>query len=212
MKQKIKAEERILRAATPIFAEHGLQGATVRQICDAAQVNVAAINYYFRSKELLYREVHMRLFENLFRPLMTLADGVHDAASWRSALETCIRAMMDFATRDDAPYGWAAMLFAHERTNPTEIFPFLMEHMYEPLSRSLKRLIGLALAPDATEVELRRWSDSIFGQVNHFIHRRGPWAERIIPTGCSREEWREGMIRHILEGVTCRLSFRRAAG
>jgi AcrR family transcriptional regulator len=54
------ARNRILNSAGPIFAERGFQAATVRDICDAAGVNVASINYYFGDKEHLYIETVKR--------------------------------------------------------------------------------------------------------------------------------------------------------
>ena len=47
---------KILNAAGPIFAEKGFQATTVREICHAANVNVAAVNYYFGDKEQFYIE------------------------------------------------------------------------------------------------------------------------------------------------------------
>ncbi|MGI9178337.1 MAG: TetR/AcrR family transcriptional regulator [Pirellulales bacterium] len=44
---------RILSAAGQEFAEHGYEAATVRDICTAAGVNVAAVNYYFGDKRRL---------------------------------------------------------------------------------------------------------------------------------------------------------------
>jgi AcrR family transcriptional regulator len=49
--------ENILDVAERQFAENGVAGTTVRTITAEAGVNVAAVNYYFRSKEDLYREV-----------------------------------------------------------------------------------------------------------------------------------------------------------
>jgi TetR/AcrR family transcriptional regulator, regulator of cefoperazone and chloramphenicol sensitivity len=50
-------EKRLLDAAGEVFAEFGYRAATVRQICEKAGANVAAVNYYFRDKEGLYLAV-----------------------------------------------------------------------------------------------------------------------------------------------------------
>ena len=46
--------QRLLLAAEEVFARKGYEGATVREICDRAGMNVAAINYHFGDKETLY--------------------------------------------------------------------------------------------------------------------------------------------------------------
>ncbi len=48
--------QRLLEAAEGVFARKGFDGATVREICDRAGMNVAAINYHFGDKERLYIE------------------------------------------------------------------------------------------------------------------------------------------------------------
>jgi AcrR family transcriptional regulator len=50
-------EKRLLEATGAIFAEHGYRSATVRQICEKARANIAAVNYHFGDKEGLYRAV-----------------------------------------------------------------------------------------------------------------------------------------------------------
>ena len=51
-----ESSRRLLEAASEEFARHGYGGARIRQIVDAAQVNLAAVNYYFGGKQGLYRE------------------------------------------------------------------------------------------------------------------------------------------------------------
>lgn len=49
--------ERILDAARDLFAERGFRGTTVRDITTAAGANIAAVGYYFESKDGLYAAV-----------------------------------------------------------------------------------------------------------------------------------------------------------
>jgi AcrR family transcriptional regulator len=48
---------KIVKAASRAFAEHGYDGASIRTIVGQADVNQAAINYHFGSKEELFRAV-----------------------------------------------------------------------------------------------------------------------------------------------------------
>ncbi len=48
---------RIFAAAEAVFAKRGFDAATLREITDAAGVNIAAVNYYFSSKDELVRQV-----------------------------------------------------------------------------------------------------------------------------------------------------------
>ena len=52
-----ETRQRLLDAAERLFAERGFNKVSVRDICREAGANVAAVNYYFRDKWGLYREV-----------------------------------------------------------------------------------------------------------------------------------------------------------
>lgn len=52
--------ERILDVAERLFMAHGYEGTSMRMITSAAEVNLAAVNYHFGSKEALLREVFRR--------------------------------------------------------------------------------------------------------------------------------------------------------
>lgn len=53
----IETKEKIMEAARVLFADHGYEGTSVREIAKAAEVNVASVNYYFSSKENLFLEI-----------------------------------------------------------------------------------------------------------------------------------------------------------
>lgn len=52
--------ERILDVAERLFMAHGYEGTSMRMITGDAEVNLAAVNYHFGSKEALLREVFRR--------------------------------------------------------------------------------------------------------------------------------------------------------
>ena len=52
-----ETRSRILEAALELFAASGFEGASTRTIAERAGVNLPAIQYYFGSKEGLYRAV-----------------------------------------------------------------------------------------------------------------------------------------------------------
>ncbi len=59
-------EQKIIDAAIECIEIYGVQGATNRKIAEAAGVNNAAINYYFRSKENLIQRCMEVTLENAF--------------------------------------------------------------------------------------------------------------------------------------------------
>lgn len=67
MTKKVKSEksERILNAAEELFARHGYDGVTIRQIATRAEVDVALASYHFGKKEDLFRAVFRRRAETL---------------------------------------------------------------------------------------------------------------------------------------------------
>ena len=89
-------KERILAAAGLVFGKAGFAAGSVREISSRARVNVASINYYFGSKEGLYREALEHVYVSLRQAERSLdLDGLEPAAAlstfcrfvWRYYLE-----------------------------------------------------------------------------------------------------------------------------
>lgn len=75
--ESIKSE-RILDAAEALFARHGYDGVTMRQIAQGAQVDVALANYHFGKKLDLFHAVFERradILSNSRRELLRSAQG-----------------------------------------------------------------------------------------------------------------------------------------
>ena len=58
-------KERILSAAENLFAQYGFAGTSLRQVTSRADVNLAAVNYHFGSKENLVNEVFRRRMDEM---------------------------------------------------------------------------------------------------------------------------------------------------
>src|SRR5947209_14525298 len=56
-RENVETRRRLLEAAGEVFAEQGFRSATIRDICQLAKANVAAVNYHFRDKQGLYTSV-----------------------------------------------------------------------------------------------------------------------------------------------------------
>ena len=60
-------KDRILHAAEELFAQHGFASTSLRQVTSRADVNIAAVNYHFGSKENLVNEVFRRRMDDMSR-------------------------------------------------------------------------------------------------------------------------------------------------
>ena len=55
--QELSTEDKILLAASKVFTEKGYAGTKTRDIAEEAGINLALLNYYFRSKEKLFEQI-----------------------------------------------------------------------------------------------------------------------------------------------------------
>ncbi len=53
----LSTEDKILLAASKVFTEKGFSGTRTRDIAEEAGINLALLNYYFRTKEKLFEQV-----------------------------------------------------------------------------------------------------------------------------------------------------------
>lgn len=72
MKQDRNTEQDIIRAAQKIFQEKGFKEATMRDIAAEANVNMAMLHYYFRSKENLFFLVLDEAFRLMVEKIITV--------------------------------------------------------------------------------------------------------------------------------------------
>lgn len=78
----------VLETATRLFARHGYDGASVRDICTDAGVSANALHYHFGSKETLYRSILERFIrQRLDGAERMLGVPAHDVSELRLRLQ-----------------------------------------------------------------------------------------------------------------------------
>ena len=69
-KEDVSAEEKIKQAARRLFTEKGFDAVKTRDIAAEAGINLALLNYYFRSKEKLFDIVMLENFDQFVEQLI----------------------------------------------------------------------------------------------------------------------------------------------
>lgn len=86
-------KERILNAAEALFAQHGFAGTSLRLVTGRADVNLAAVNYHFGSKENLVAEVFRRRMDDMSRARMAALAAAREESPVQ--LEAVLRAFVE---------------------------------------------------------------------------------------------------------------------
>lgn len=70
--KELSTEEKILISASKVFTEKGFSGTRTRDIAEEAGINLALLNYYFRSKEKLFDQVMKAKIVLLFGQILPI--------------------------------------------------------------------------------------------------------------------------------------------
>src|SRR5437879_11584596 len=73
-------KDRILDAAEHLLAKNGFEATSLRAITAEADVNLAAVNYHFQSKDALIRAVISRRIGPINEKRLTMLDAIEQAA------------------------------------------------------------------------------------------------------------------------------------
>ncbi|OOQ56740.1 TetR/AcrR family transcriptional regulator [Mucilaginibacter pedocola] len=86
-------EEKIKAAARKIFTQKGFLSTTVRDIAAEADINLASVNYYFRSKEKLFESIMDETISALFARIEPVLNDRNKSISEK--LEICVSYYID---------------------------------------------------------------------------------------------------------------------
>jgi len=140
-----ETRSRLLKAAARLFAERGFAHVGVREICREAGANVASVNYHFRDKLGLYRELVGMIAEGMDRGKAAALEsgrGRPPEEQLRGYIRGFLHQLLDSSVEEDA---WIEKLIAREMMEPTPALDLIIEKGIKPAGERLNKLVAEVL-------------------------------------------------------------------
>ena len=133
----ISTEEKIIQAARKLFTQKGYEATKTRDIAQEAGINLALLNYYFRSKEKLFE---MIMQENMGQFMMVIGDIVNnESTTIEEKITALVHNYIDMLTRvPDIPL----FVLTHAKSNPQRLKMrerFMGSHFMKQLQERMKK-------------------------------------------------------------------------
>jgi TetR/AcrR family transcriptional regulator, regulator of cefoperazone and chloramphenicol sensitivity len=186
--------ERIADAAGEIFAVRGYDATTVRDICQRAGANIAAVNYYFGDKQRLYVEAVVRAHRWRMEQARLPEWSPDTPAETKLAdfIATFVRRVRG------GPEGtWHTRLMMREMSNPTAACAELVQSSIRPQFEILLQILRELLPDETSDDELRLMAFSIVGQCL-FYH----FADPVIRNLLSADEYAAQDVNKLARHIT----------
>lgn len=194
--------ERILGVAETLFARHGFAGASLRRVTAAANVNLAAVNYHFGSKEGLIEEVFRRRLDELNRrrlaALAALDAGT--SASVEGVLDAFIRPALEQSV-DNAGGGAFVRVLARAYAEHDERLRRFLSDNYGHVLREFAAAFA-PLLPHLEKDELYWRLDIVAGALTYAMADFGIIKRRAATSEAThREQAADHLIRFAAAGL-----------
>jgi AcrR family transcriptional regulator len=168
--------ERIVDAAGEIFAERGFDGTTVRDICQRASANIAAVNYYFGDKQRLYVEAVVRAHSWRMEQAR-LPEWSEDTPAEKKLSDFIATFIRRVRTGPEGT--WHTKLMMRELSHPSAACAELAQSSIRPQFEILLSILRELLPEDVPAERLRLTAFSIVGQCL-FYHFADPVIRNLL--------------------------------
>jgi AcrR family transcriptional regulator len=197
---------RLLDVAEELFAEQGLDRVSIRDITEAAQVNLAAVNYHFGGKDELIAAVFERRIKPLNQARVAALDALKkspDTAGPRveEILSAFIRPTLTCCPEDEKGARAFAKLFGRCLAETRPEVEALLRRQFEPVVERLNAALSRAL-PHLSRTDIFWRLKFTFGALHHWLLTR----DRFLPAcakGTGLEEQTQKLIAFASAGFKC---------
>jgi len=197
-------KERLLRAASKVFAQRGYREATIAEICHKAGSNVAAVNYHFGGKDALYIAVWKQAFEESQR--MFPQDGnLPPTASAESRLRAMIHSMLN-RIMNDGKMGYSGQILLKELSDPVDVLDTVRHEAISSLCQYAKQIIAELLGKEAEQQQILFCQWSVINQCLAIGFQKGknklsPMFEDLRPTAELIDDLADHVTAFSLAGI-----------
>ena len=190
-----KTRNRLLTAASRIFAEKGFHESTIAEICEQAETNIASVNYHFRDKETLYLE-SWRFAFNRELDLYPPNGGVMTDAPAEQRLAGRIQSLIN-RVADDNSYSFA--IINKEMAQPTRLLSDILEKEINPQRLQMLDLLKECLGQAASDQQIQYCHTSIMGQCFHLLRLKHMQSPRHFRSHASDLNDSKAFAEHIVQ-------------
>jgi len=192
----LATRQHLLEAAGEVFAAEGFRAATVRQICERARANIAAVNYHFGDKEKLYQAVLQETYRTAVAKYPANF-GLRENATPEERLRAFVHSFL-LRIFSEGPSALHGKLMAREMMEPTGALDAIVREDIRPLSAVLQSIVADLLGPAANAEARRFCANSVVSQVLFYHHCR-PVVARMFPQIKFDAAGLEQLAHHITE-------------
>jgi AcrR family transcriptional regulator len=172
--------DRLLQAAMAVFAEHGYEAATIREICRRADANVAAVHYHFGDKQRLYTAI----FDTVFALLRERRRAfLPPDAPPAERLRVYIRALFEeifYCDGDAQRCTQLSAIYLAEMARPTEVLDGIVARYMRGDAEELYAIVGALRGAPPHDLAVMDCAASVIGQVLYYYHAQ-PLIDRLHP-------------------------------
>jgi TetR/AcrR family transcriptional regulator, regulator of cefoperazone and chloramphenicol sensitivity len=161
--------DRILKSAVRLFAERGYEATSIRTLAAKAHVNQAAINYHFKTKDGLYREILRDAIQALTQDQLTHAQETRAMPRERALAEFVRQQLRPLSAKDDVTR--YIHILNWEAVRPTAVYRKLVSEEAAPFLGFAVDLMRRFM-PDADRPTLLMATVWLYGQCSIFIRHR----------------------------------------
>jgi len=193
--------EKIIEAAGQLFSQRGFSAITVRDIARKAGTHLSALNYHFKGKDALYREVLLHACRSA---LMSPEEHEYlQNLDPRDALFLFVKGVIEQYKKQTTSH-WELAIIDRESWYPSPVFEEVVDEFFRPETDFIAEIIGRISGKPAGSNEVRFAIIgligllTLYGYYDYFIDAVAPDLRNVF----YEKDWLVKNIIHMILAAT----------